>query len=295
MRDKLLLIYNPKAGRGTFGAQLNEALIILRDGGYRVEVYPTRESGDAMVRAMEVEDDIDVVCCAGGDGTLNEVINGLMRTDRPIPLGYLPVGSTNDFAASIGLDTDIVRSAKVIVERRTQPVDIGAFNEDYFSYVAAFGAFTNVAYDTDQNLKNIFGHAAYILNGITSLSSVKAYPVRLRFGDTETEGRFLYGMVTNSVSVGGIKNITGKYVELADGKFEVTMIREPKTIFDLQEIAAALLGGNENSEFLLTGKADEITVESDEPLAWTLDGEFGGDHRTAKIVNRKHALRMLMP
>ena len=297
--DKLLFIFNPRSGKGTYTSKLVEILTTLTNGGYRVEAYPTMKHGDAAERAMRAEDDIDMVAAAGGDGTLNEVINGLYAARHRLPLGYLPVGSTNDFAASLELPSDPVKAAERIVRRDTRRIDLGVFNDSAFVYVAAFGAFTNVAYETDQSLKNIFGHAAYILSGVKAIGEIKAYPMKISVTDPTqeepvhvTEGNFIYGMITNSISVGGFRNLTGKYVALSDGLFEVTLIREPKDILELQGIVSTLLGMQASSPLVEIYKTSHIELDSEKSIPWTLDGEFGGSHRFVTIENRNRALEI---
>ena len=298
MKDKLLFIFNPRAGKGTYTSRLSDIITTLTNGGFRVEAYPTQKHGDAAERAMRAEEDITMVAAAGGDGTLNEVINGLYAGRHKLPIGYIPVGSTNDFAASLELPGDPVKAAEMIVRRSTRGIDLGLFNDNLFSYVAAFGAFTNVAYETDQTLKNIFGHAAYILSGVKAIGEIKAYPMQVRVLDDASgeeilsEGRFIYGMITNSISVGGFRNITGKYVALSDGLFEVTLIREPKDILDLQAIITTLLGSNASSPLVKTFKSSHITFTMDEPIPWTLDGEFGGSHQNVEIKNLREVMQI---
>ncbi|MBE5997127.1 MAG: diacylglycerol kinase family lipid kinase [Lachnospiraceae bacterium] len=298
MKEKLLFIFNPRSGKGTYTSRLTDILTVLSNGGYRVETYPTQKHGDAAERAMRAEEDIAVVAAAGGDGTLNEVINGLYAGRHPLPVGYIPVGSTNDFAASLELPGDPVKAAELIVKRNTRAIDLGLFNDSTFVYVAAFGAFTNVAYETDQKLKNIFGHAAYILSGVRAIGEIKAYPMTVTIRKDEdgteqvSEGRFIYGMITNSISVGGFRNITGKYVALSDGLFEVTLIREPKDILDLQGIVATLLGSAAGSPLVENYKTSAISFVTEEPIPWTLDGEFGGNHKEVRINNLKEVLQI---
>ncbi len=307
MKDKLLFIFNPRSGKGTYTSRLSEILTTLTNGGFRVEVYPTTRHGDAAERALQAEEDISMIAAAGGDGTLNEVINGMISGGRDLSVGYIPVGSTNDFAASLELPTDPVKAAEVIVKRNTRQIDLGTFNGNTFVYVAAFGAFTNVAYQTDQTLKNIFGHAAYILSGVKAIGEIKAYPMKIQTQavykegkdgrevkeiDKTLEGDFIYGMITNSISVGGFRNLTGKYVALSDGLFEVTLIRAPKDILELQGIVSTLLGVQASSPHVETFKTAHIELETQQPIPWTLDGEFGGSHSSVTIDNRTRTLKI---
>ena len=300
MKEKMLFIFNPRSGKGTYTQRLSDILMTLNNGGYRVEAFPTQKRGDAAERALNTEEDISVVAAAGGDGTLNEVISGLYAGGHDVPVGYIPVGSTNDFAASLELPQDPVKAAEEIVKRNLRRVDLGLFNDVPFTYVAAFGAFTNVAYETDQTLKNIFGHAAYILSGVKAIGDIKAYPMTVSVRPQEdgenivSKGNYIYGMITNSISVGGFKNITGKYVALSDGLFEVTLIREPKDIIELQAIISVLLGSSASTPLVETYKTSHIEFESEVSLPWTLDGEYGGVHRNVRIDNLKKSLAIFI-
>ena len=292
MDKKLLFIYNPRSGKGTLATKLTQILTTFGAAGYRCEVYPTGKAGDAKERTMFCPEEYDLFVSAGGDGTLNEVISGLREGGIDKPLGYIPVGSTNDFAASLGLPTDPVKAAKSIVHGTAHVLDVGKFNDRHFIYVAAFGAFTRVSYDTDQTMKNLLGHAAYIMNGVASISEIKAHTMTITVDGEERTGPYIYGMISNSVSVGGIKNITGKDVALADGLFEVTMIKEPKGLLELQQIATALLAGSEECPLLETWKAKEVLIKTKESVPWTLDGEYGGKPREIRIVNEPRVLTM---
>lgn len=298
MKEKLLFIFNPRSGTGTYTSKLTDIFATLSNGGYRVEVFPTQKHGDATSRAMCAEEDIALIVAAGGDGTLNEVISGMHAAGLRLPVGYIPVGSTNDFAASLELPGDPVKAAELIVKRNMRGIDLGLFNDNIFVYVAAFGAFTNVAYETDQALKNIFGHAAYILSGVKAIGEIKAYSMKVNVFDDAagedivSEGSFIYGMITNSISVGGFRNITGKYVALSDGLFEVTLIRKPKDILDLQAIITRLLGGSAPTPLVETYKTSCISFVTGNPIPWTLDGEFGGSHRDVTVRNLEKALQI---
>ena len=294
MEKKLLLIYNPRSGKGALGAKLTEIIAVLQSGGYRIEIFATAAHGDAEERASRDIDEFSMIVAAGGDGTLNEVANGLAAAKKKIPLGYIPAGSTNDFAASLEIPNDPVRAAEIIVKGAVKRIDLGSFNRRRFVYVAAFGAFTNVAYETDQTLKNIFGHAAYILSGVKAIGEIKAYRVAVKSGERHISGNFIFGMITNSISVGGFKNITGKYVALSDGLFEVTLVREPADVIEREGIVSSLLSGNITTSLVETFQTDRIEIISEELIPWTLDGEYGGDHKKVTVRNRPGALHMCL-
>jgi len=293
MEKKLLFIYNPRAGKTGYTSHLTEIFRVFIDAGYRVEVFPTGERGDGREYARGIGDDFDLVVAAGGDGTLNEIVGGLRESHPDLPIGYLPVGSTNDFASSLGIPQNPVQAAKNILSKHLARVDLGRFGSDYFVYVAAFGLFTNVAYETDQTLKNLFGHAAYLISGVKSLGELRTYRMTIRAnGETKTDD-YILGMITNSISVGGFKNITGRDVALSDGLFEVTLVKAPKNgLADLSDAAAALIAGNENIPLLEVFKTDRIEIAGEDNVPWTLDGEFGGNHQNVVIENLQYGLQL---
>ena len=241
MSKNVLLIYNPCAGKGKIRGKLVDVIEILAEGGYEVTVRPTKGPGDAAEVVREKGKRYDLVVCSGGDGTLDEVVTGVMECAENIPIGYIPAGSTNDFAASLGLPKNMVEAAHIAVDGKKFSCDVGSFNQDIFVYVAAFGIFTEVSYETPQSYKNTLGHVAYILEGMKRLPSLRTYYLKVDCNGKEIEDEFLFGMITNSTSVGGFKKLTGKYVELNDGLFEVMLIRKPKTPLGLNQIITALL------------------------------------------------------
>ncbi|CDA68141.1 MAG: YegS/Rv2252/BmrU family lipid kinase [Lachnospiraceae bacterium] len=294
-KKKMLFIVNPLSGKGKVKERLLGILDIFIKNGYEVTVHVTQKRGDALNKARERDDSYDRIVCSGGDGTLDEVVTGVVQSDRRIEIGYIPAGSTNDFANSLCLPKSMKRSAEVAVKGKVFPCDIGVFNNSVFVYVAAFGMFTEVSYATDQSLKNALGHMAYVLKGVQSLTSVKAYDMRFECDDQIIEGKFIYGMITNSVSVGGFKKLTGKNVELNDGKLEVTLVRQPENLQDMNRIVTALVERNPNNEFIYWFKTSHITIIAKEEIAWTLDGEFGGNHKEVKIEDRREAISMIVP
>jgi len=288
---KMLFIYNPRAGRGRIKNELADILDIFASGGYKITIAPTRKTGDAEKIVAEREADYDIVVCSGGDGTLDETVRGMMKNDYRTPLGYIPAGSTNDFGGSLALPKDMLKSANIIVDGADKAVDVGMFNNEAFVYVAAFGAFTEVSYSTDQDMKNAIGHSAYILEGMKSFAKIKPQHMKIEYDGEVIEDNFIYGMVTNSVSVGGIKGITGENVDLADGVFEVNLIRELKNPLEFQQLLSALaIGKYEFSENIVSFRSGHIKIESDKKVAWTLDGENGGKHNRVEIINVPKAI-----
>ncbi len=294
MKKKLLFIYNAKSGTAAITKQLSSIIDIFIKHGYFVDVYQTQSARDAKRQIAKRANEFDMVVCSGGDGTLNEVASGLMRLpkeNRPV-VGYIPSGSTNDFAGSIGLKKDMMENAKIAVMGTPYQVDIGSFNKKNFVYIAAFGIFTRVSYTTPQKLKNLFGHQAYIMEGIKSISTIKSYRMRFEYEDKVIEDDFIYGMISNSNSAGGFSGIMGHDVVLDDGLYEVTLVRTPKNLIELLDIVNALVN-QKTSEFIYSFKVSEIRVFSKKKIAWTLDGEYGGSHKEVYIYNNKNAMTIL--
>lgn len=289
MDKKLLFVYNPKAGKAQIRNKLADILDVFAREGYGITIVPTRKQGDATEAVARRGEDYELVVCSGGDGTLDEVVTGMMHSGFRTPIGYIPAGSTNDFGGSISLPKNMVRAAQTAVMGRDFQCDIGSFcheeGDDVFVYIAAFGLFTDVSYETGQEMKNVLGHMAYLLEGVKSLSAIRSYPMKVSWEGNEVEGDFLFGMITNSFSVGGFKNITGKNVRLDDGLFEVTLIKIPKNPIELSNIMISLLNRDIDTSAMYCFRTAELTLESEEPVAWTLDGENGGSHTRVTIQN----------
>ncbi len=295
-RKRMLFIFNPKAGKAKIKSNLLDIIDIFTKAGYEVTAYPTKERGDGLQAVKEREAGrYDLVVCSGGDGTLDEAVTGMMQCGERIPIGYVPAGSTNDFAHSLRIPRNMLDAAAAIVNGKTFGCDVGKFNNDIFVYIAAFGVFTDVSYETPQNVKNVLGYMAYVLEGMRRLPSVRACRMKVESRDFSGEGEFLFGMITNSTSVGGMKGITGKNVQLDDGEFEVTLIKKPANPMELNLIIAALLNRHINTDCMYCFRADALRLTSEEEVAWTLDGEFGGKHREVDIQNQKQALHIRVP
>ena len=294
-KKDMLFIYNPKAGKALIRNHLVDIIDVFVKGGYEVTVYPTQARGDAIKKTKKKKDKYDIVVCSGGDGTLDEVCTGMMESKVKVPIGYIPAGSTNDFASSLNLSKNMVQAAEDIVNGDTFAVDIGLFNDDIFAYIAAFGLFTEVTYETDQQVKNVLGHVAYLLEGMKSLAAIKKYKLKVMTDETVIEDEFIFGMITNSHSVGGFQRITGNNVELDDGEFEVTLIKYPKNPIELNRVMAALVDRDIDAECMYCFKAKEVRIESKEEVAWTLDGEFGGSHKEVTVKNLHKSLEIRVP
>lgn len=290
---KLLLIYNPVSGMTKTRLSLQKAVEFYDSQGYIVTVCLVN-------RLEDYRDSIDfksydLIVCSGGDGTLNITVSFLIGKNLPAQIAYIPSGSTNDFAYSLGLSGDEDTRLQNTVEGVPKRIDVGRFNTSrYFLYVAAFGIFTKVSYTTPQKIKNMLGHAAYILEGIKSIADLKSYHMTVELDGETVEGDFILGMVTNSLSIGGFKNILPSDTSLDDGLFEVVLVRTPNTLAVLNEIAVSLWGGKpEDDQNILYRKTSKIILRSEEKISWTLDGEFGGEEDVVRIENRRKLLSII--
>ena len=269
---------------------------IFSKADYEVTVYPTKARGDATKRASLIsENEYDIIVVCGGDGTLNEVITGLMQTGINCKLGYIPSGTLNEWSSGLNISRSIQRAASDIINGKEISLDIGKFGDKYFSYTASFGAFTSASYSAPQEIKNVLGQAAYFFEGIKSLNSIK--PVHLKFtcDEREIEGDFLFGAVSNSMSVGGIVKFDESVVKLNDGKFEVLLIRKPDNILKLQPLVDGILRQELDREGMEFFHTKEITVIGGDGLSWTLDGEFAEGSQTVKIENIHNAINLIVP
>ncbi len=291
--NNLLFIINPSAGRKHIKNKLFEIVDLFVKGGYSVRVYPTQAKEDAMRIVKEEGWLYDRIVCAGGDGTLDEVVTGCMQCGCDTPIGYIPCGTTNDFARSLGIPKDPIRAAKRIIKYEPTPIDIGSFNGDFFVYVAAFGAFTDVTYTTPQEYKNHLGHMAYVLEGIRSIPNLTSYHLKVKHDDEMIEDDFFIGMITNSLTVGGFPNPNSKIAKLDDGLYEVLLVKYPKNPLDFQATITSYLMGQYNAEYMYQFKTKRIEIESSEDITWTLDGEYGGSFSHAEIVNLQHAINII--
>ena len=290
----MLFVFNPKAGKGKIKTHLLDIVDIFSSHDYEIIIRSTQAPRDAYEKAKEYANSVDMIVCSGGDGTLDEVVTGIMEAESSVPIGYIPAGSTNDFANSLFMPKNMTKVAEMIMEEELYHCDIGRFNQKTFAYVAAFGLFTDVSYETDQDLKNVLGHVAYVLEGVKRLFDIKSYHMKVTSDEVQAEDDFIVGMITNSRSVGGFKNLTGKNVDMNDGLFEVPLIAHPKNPLQLQEIITALVMAEDNTDLIYSFKTKKLTIESDEEVPWTLDGEFGGDHSYVDIENRHKALNLYL-
>jgi len=291
---KMLFVMNPYAGTRKANRHLADILTIFNRAGYTVTVHMTAGSGDCERITALMAADFDLLVCAGGDGTFSEMVNGLKKTGLDIPLGYIPCGSTNDFANALHLSKNILQAARDIVEGQPQHFDIGQFGSRYFTYVASFGAFTRTSYATPQNVKNALGHAAYILGGIQELSQLHKEHIRIETEDQIIDDDFLFGAICNSTSVGGILTLDPKQVDMADGKFELLLVRAPKDILEIPECIGALQSKKYNCAMVTFLSTSRLKVVADPEMSWTLDGERGEGAPEIHITNIHHAIQLMI-
>lgn len=281
---KLLFIYNPVAGTGMVKKNLFEIVDYYNSNGYLVTLCPVKRIEDFAV-LREEQEKYDRVVCSGGDGTINTVFSYLKKNGIKTEIAYIPSGSTNDYAYSLGISDDFHKALEQSLKEESRKFDIGKFNEEYFLYVAGFGMFTKVSYTTSQKYKNLLGHTAYILEGIKQLSDIKSYHMQVFCDEHCYEGDFILGLITNTVSIGGFKTIMPEDVELDDGLFEVILIKCPKNPIELQDIVKALISEKRiDNKNIVCCKTKNVEIRTQEEIEWTLDGEYGGKQKQVDIT-----------
>ena len=295
MDKKLLFIVNPVAGKAKARTVLMDVLSVFASRDFLTTVHVTRRQGDARAVTARLSSQFDLVVCCGGDGTLNEVISGVMDSGANTPIGYIPLGSTNDFAASMGISPVPTEAAERAASDTVYALDIGRFRNRYFSYVASFGAFTAASYSAPQSTKNVFGHAAYVFEGVKDIVNIRPLHLRMEADGSTYDGHYVFGAITNSTSVGGLVKLNPKIVDRQDGLFEVTLVKPPQTLLDLNKIISALAAGNfsDNPMFQFF-KAANLRVFSEDFFDWSLDGEHVKGTDEIKIQNLKQAVRFIL-
>lgn len=291
---KLLFVMNPFAGQRKANKYLPEIISLFNRAGYETNVYMTGGSGDAarMVQLRAKESDL-IVCC-GGDGTFNETVTGIIQAGVDVPVGYIPAGSTNDFATSLKLPGSPMQAVQHILEGQPVSYDVGRFGERYFSYIASFGAFTRTSYATPQSVKNALGHMAYVLEGINELSQIRKVHVRMELENEVLEDDYLFGAISNSTSVGGILTLNPSQVDMGDGLFEILLVRAPKNLTELPECILALQTQDYSNCGMITFRsASKIKVCAPADVPWTLDGEREDGHSEVQVENLHHAIRLM--
>ena len=290
---RMLLVVNSYAGMRKIVKYLADVIAIFNRAGYEVLTHMTADTGDATQVVAEKAGEVDLVVCAGGDGTFNETICGLLESGADTPVGYIPCGSTNDFATSLRLPTNVLQAAKAIVDGKPSRYDVGIFGQRYFSYVASFGAFTRTSYSTPQSVKNALGHTAYLLAGVQELSQIRKTHVRIETEDRVIEDDFIFGAISNSTSVAGILTLDPNKVDMSDGLFELLLVRAPKDLIELSECILALQSQQYNCAMITFLSAKELTVYADPSMPWTLDGEKEEGHAQIHVKNLHHAIQLV--
>ena len=290
---KLLFIMNPFAGQKRANKFLPDILSLYNRAGYDVTAHMTGGPGDATQAVRRLASEMDLVVCCGGDGTLNETIAGVLSSGSDVPIGYIPAGSTNDFASSLKLSTNIMQAAQDILEGTPAAYDVVDFGGRYFSYVASFGAFTRTSYTTPQSIKNALGHTAYLLEGMQEISQIRKEHVRMELDDQVIEDDFLFGAISNSTSVGGILTLDPKQVDLGDGMFEILLVRAPRNLTEITECIQAVQSQKYNCAMITFRSASRVRVYADEAMPWTLDGEKEEGRSMIDVQNIHHAIRLI--
>lgn len=290
---RMLFIMNPFAGQRRANKFLTDILLLFRQAGYEILVHMTNGTGDAKAAALRYTKNAELVVCCGGDGTLNETVSGVLESGFDVPIGYIPAGTTNDFASSLKLSHNPVQAAKDIIEGEAVSYDVGKFGGRHFSYVASFGAFTKSSYMIPQNIKNALGHTAYVLGGISELSQIRNAHIRMEIDGDVVEDDYLFGAICNSTSIGGILTLDPKQVDMGDGLFEVMLVRAARSLAEITECIQAVQSQKYNCAMITFRAAKEVKIYADPDMPWTLDGEKEEGHDYIEVHNLHHAIRLM--
>lgn len=296
LNKKVFLIVNPCSGQMKIRTELCDVIELFCGAGYDVTVHTTASKSDARTQAALRGGEFDMIVCCGGDGTLNETISGIIDAGLDVPVGYIPTGTTNDFATSVGLPKNIRSAAENILRGEERAIDIGRFGEsEYFTYISSFGAFTRVSYSTPQEAKNSLGHFAYVLEGVKELAEIRPYKVRISGKGFSIEEDVVFASVSNTTVIGGVLELPKNLVKISDGMFEVLLIKYPKNMTQLNNTLMSLTRRDFSDSSILFMHCNEISFSSDEPIAWTRDGEDGGEQSAVSLTNLKQRIRMILP
>lgn len=292
---KVLFVFNPVAGTAKVKKNLFEIVDFYDQNNCLVTLCPARKMAEYADDQGLNLNSFDLVVCSGGDGTLNLIVSFFQKKNLDVTIAYVPSGSTNDYAYSIGIPGNMDAALRNTLNGTPRRIDIGNFNGKYFLYVAAFGIFTKTSYSTPQKSKNLLGHMAYILEGIKQLSEIRSYHMKIMGGDTVFEGDYMLGLVTNTLSVGGFKNLLPREnIALDDGEFEVLLIQKPSNLAEMHGIITALLKEKlENAAYITFFKSSKVVAHAEEKIAWTLDGEYGGEEQDVEILNMEKQLAIV--
>ena len=297
VKQNILLIINPVAGRKKAKAISYQIVDSLCRNDFKTTIFTTSRKGEATDIVKEHASEIHRIICCGGDGTLNEVFTGLSMANLQIPVGYIPTGTTNDLAHALNLPTKIHKAIDTSINGQIRQHDIGAFNNEnqYFSYVASFGAFTKTAYSTPQWIKNLIGHIAYVFSGILSLADIHSHSVKIVADGKEISGNFIYGSISNSTVIGGVIKLPKSDIQFDDGKFEVMLIKDPKNPGGLRKVLHSLFHRCYDERYVYYFKAKELSFTFEKSTAWTVDGEFAGTHEDVYIKNLNRNAQVVVP
>lgn len=294
MKKHLLFIVNPKSGKVKIKDSLLEVCHIFCQAGYTLTINITQYINEAIDEALNGDITYDLIICCGGDGTFNSMVSSLIPREKHPAISYIPAGSTNDFARSIGLSGTSVDIAREIMTGSPKSLDIGSFNDLYFSYIASFGAFTEASYNTPQSLKNKLGHLAYLLEGVKDLSTIEPCRMKIIYNHTVLENSYIWGAVCNSTSIGGMIRLNKNLVNYNDGLFEVILIKAPKTFFDLTKIVVSINTQDYDPDVIDFFQAGELTFYPETEIPWTLDGEYAPGNKEIHIKNIHNALQIIV-
>lgn len=292
-KKRVMLVVNPKAGMKYKKTAVSDIAEVFAKNKYEVATYFTSPEYGAEFLVKEHAKDFDIVACCGGDGTVNEIIGGLMKLENAPPLGYIPTGSTNDLASSLKLPGNSKKAAKMIISEQAKPFDVGSFDDGYFVYIASFGAFTEVSYNTSRKAKNMFGHTAYVFGAIKSLNKIRSYKIKVEADGKDYENEYVFGSVTNSTSVAGTFHFESNIVDFADGKYEVMLIKRPKNLLNAFATGFSMINRSFKNENIELFHASDIKFYCEEPMDWALDGEHKKGGTTVSIKNNKRAIKII--
>lgn len=293
MTGNLLLVINPRSGKSMAKRVLLDIVTILTDGGCAVTVLPTKAGTQTVERIAAEAGKYDLIVACGGDGTMNMVVEGVLASKTQKPIGYIPLGSTNDFATSMNIPSNYKDAARAILLGSPAPHDIGNFCGRHFVYIACCGAFTETSYNTSQTLKNMFGHAAYIMNLVPGLAEIRPLMLNLETDDGPVSGKYIFCALANTMSAAGLIHLDGKHVNFSDGKFELILIRYPADLLEANRVTAKLLHNDMNDPLIEIHHTSALRFASEEPIGWSLDGENGGKHASSQLTVEKNAVFIL--